>query len=805
MSRHSAFNNYDYDNELDEYDGYDNTGEEELSPEDREQMVLGTTAVREALAAESSKVTTAQIQEALWHYYYDVDKSIAYLVSKYISPPVDSKKAKKATNNPEADHQVCAAEVCLMEGSRDLAWSGGYGTVSTTTKPSTFRPPVSFWFDDMPWLNVPEHRRAEFIAPELPRGGLLGGSGAAPKMSKLQALAAARKKKASEKKIEEAETSPEQQMSSLSLQSSQTKVTATPKLGASFKQRKEAAFDSSHCRPSQAVPVAKPEVPTMDGTADEMYTRTTSNETEFNTKEVAEPSAFARTLLGPRFTSESSQGQQQSFGLPYLVMDPSISDIFSRPSPDDRVMTAQAQAGKPKATAKKGKSDKVDSLSNSVQSLKVEDVAPLPKSKNLDVLGEYEKSIKKKNASFVVVGHVDAGKSTMMGRLLLDMNVVDDRTISKYKKEAEAMGKGSFALAWVLDSTSDERAHGVTIDIAKSRFETESTIFTILDAPGHQDFVPNMIAGASQADFAILVIDATVGAYERGLKGQTKEHAQLIRSIGVSRIIVAVNKLDATNWSQDRFNEISDGMSGFMSALGFQMKNISFIPLSGLNGDNMVKRSTAETASWYTGPTLLEELENSEPMTRALKEPLRVTVSDIYNIGQSTLTVGGRLDAGSVQMGDALLVQPSGEKAYVKTIEVDSNDVDWAVAGQNVLLQLSHIDPERVRAGDVICDPTNPIQCIDSFTAKVLAFDHLWPMPLQVHRGRLDAVGTLQSMLAVLDNATGTVVKKKPKIVKPGMTARVVVKMTGTKVPLEAGQRIILRCDGRTLAAGIIE
>lgn len=357
MSRHSAFNNYDYDNELDEYDGYDNTGEEELSPEDRESMVLGTSAVREALATESSKVTTAQIQEALWHYYYDVDKSVAYLVSKYISPPADSKKAKKATNNPEgmskfpsslschtpADHQVCAAEGCSMEGSRDLAWYGGYGTASTTTKPSAFRPPVSFWFDDMPWLNVPDHRRAEFIAPELPRGGLLGGSGAAPKMSKLQALAAARKKKASEKKIEETETSPEQEMGNLSLQSSQTKVSTTPKLGALVKKRKDAASVSSDYCPPQSVAVAQHEVPTMDGTADEMDTKTTSSETELNTNEVAEPSAFALTLLGPRSNSESSQKQQQSFGLPYLVMDPSISDIFSRPSPDDRVMTAQAQ------------------------------------------------------------------------------------------------------------------------------------------------------------------------------------------------------------------------------------------------------------------------------------------------------------------------------------------------------------------------------------------------------------------------------------------------------------------------------
>ncbi|KAL8357727.1 hypothetical protein RB598_002496 [Gaeumannomyces tritici] len=464
------------------------------------------------------------------------------------------------------------------------------------------------------------------------------------------------------------------------------------------------------------------------------------------------------------------------------------------------------EAGKQKAagTSKKApKSEKTDPLSESVKSLKVED-APLPKSKNLDVLDEYEKSKKKKSASFVVVGHVDAGKSTLMGRLLLDLKVVDERTVQKYRKEAESMGKSSFALAWILDQRTEERSRGVTIDIATNRFETDATSFTILDAPGHKDFIPNMIAGASQADFAILVIDSSTGAFESGLKGQTREHSLLIRSMGVSRVIVAVNKLDTTDWSRDRYDEICQQVSGFMSATGFQMKNVSFVPLSGLNGDNLVKRSTAAAASWYTGPTLIEELESSEPMTRTLKEPLRMTISDVYRTALSPLTITGRLDAGSVQTGDAILVQPSGEKAFVKALEIDSESIDWAVAGQNVSIHLANIDPIHVRTGDIICSTASPIECVDVFTAKILAFDILMPMQVDVHRGRLHAAGQIQEMSAILHKMTGAVTKKKPRIIKAGDTARIVVKMT-SKVPLETGQRIILRSNGSTVAAGLLE
>lgn len=391
-----------------------------------------------------------------------------------------------------------------------------------------------------------------------------------------------------------------------------------------------------------------------------------------------------------------------------------------------------------------------------------------------------------------------------MGRLLLDLNVVDQRTIQKYRKEAESMGKSSFALAWVLDQRSEERSRGVTIDIATNKFETEDTSFTILDAPGHRDFIPNMIAGASQADFAILVVDATTGAFEAGLKGQTREHSLLIRSMGVSRVIVAINKLDTVGWSQERFDEISQQVSGFLSATGFQQKNISLIPVSGLHGDNITRRSTDAAASWYVGKTLIQELESSEPTTRALHKPLRLTVSEIYRSTQSPLTVSGRIDAGSLQTGDALLIQPSGEKAYIKSLESDQESVDWAVAGQNIAIHLSNIDPIHVRVGDIICDTKQPITCIDTFIVKVLAFDILMPMQVDVHRGRLHAAGQILEIPALLDKTRGTVLKKKPRVVKPGSVARVVVKM-GSKVPLETGQRVVLRSGGETVAAGLLE
>jgi elongation factor 1 alpha-like protein len=393
-----------------------------------------------------------------------------------------------------------------------------------------------------------------------------------------------------------------------------------------------------------------------------------------------------------------------------------------------------------------------------------------------------------------------------MGRLLYDLKVVDQRTIDRYRKEAEKMGKSSFALAWVLDQGTEERSRGVTIDIATNKFETEKTSFTILDAPGHRDFIPNMIAGASQADFAVLVIDASTGSFESGLKGQTKEHALLVRSMGVQRIIIAVNKLDTVQWSEERFTEIKNQVSAFLIAAGFQSKNIAFIPCSGLLGDNITRHSTEPAASWYTGPTLVEELDSSEPVLRAFKKPLRLTIGDIFRGGvQNPLSVGGRIESGSLQVADALLAQPSGEKCFVKGLEIDNEATDWAVAGQNVTVHLSGIEEQYLKVGDVLCSPSSPIKTVQQFTAKVLAFEFITPMQIDIHRGRLHAPGKIKEIVAVLDKGTGaTVGKKRPRIVKPGQVARVVVELE-MAVPLEAPGRVVLRSNGETVAAGLLE
>lgn len=447
-------------------------------------------------------------------------------------------------------------------------------------------------------------------------------------------------------------------------------------------------------------------------------------------------------------------------------------------------------------------------MTNDINKLKIEDTAPLPKSKNLNVLKEHANSKPKKELSFVVVGHVDSGKSTLLGRLLLDMKVVEQRTIDKFRKEAEKTGKSSFALAWVMDSRSDERANGVTIDIATNHFETDAASFTLIDAPGHRDFIPNMLAGTSLADFAVLVVDAAKGAFEAGLKGQTREHALLLRSMGVFRIIVAINKLDTTEWSTERFEEIRDQVMGALKALKFPIKDISFVPVSGLKGENIVQRSKDPAAAWYTGPTLVEELEKSEPMTgdKELEKPLRMMISDLWDTPLSPLTVSGRIDSGFLQVGDAVLVQPSREKAYIKTIERNDEPVDWAVAGQHVALSLSHIDEIHVHSGDVVCSMKDPIPCVDTFTMRALAFDTFFPMPVDLHRGRFKVAAWIRELTATLDIQKGEVIKKRPQTVKAGAVARIRVRTEeGRKVPLEKGQRVVLRNSGNTVAAGLIE
>lgn len=420
-----------------------------------------------------------------------------------------------------------------------------------------------------------------------------------------------------------------------------------------------------------------------------------------------------------------------------------------------------------------------------------------------------------------------------MGRLLYDLKTLSQRDYTRNAKSATESGKASFALAWTFDSTAEERARGVTVDIATNTFSTDATDFTILDAPGHRDFIPNMIAGAAQADFAVLVIDASTNAFEAGLKGQTREHALLVRSMGIARIIVAINKMDMAHWAQDRFDAIAAQIGAFLLSAGFQIKNVVFVPCAGLTGDNVATPLAQGMApwytGWYTGSTLIAALDASEPARRRVTDPLRLTVSDVYRTAApgaaAPVSIVGRLDAGSLQIGTMILAQPSGESGTVKSVEVDGESREWAVAGQIARFGLVGIDAVHLRAGDVVCERgangkgDGEIKNVRAFSAKCLAFEHVVPGPVEVLRGRLQAAGQVTDLFEIVEKsevaagsangATDTAPskkKKRPRIVKPGQVVRLRVLVEAEKgIPLEAPDRVVLRSEGVTVAAGLLE
>ncbi|MCJ1387626.1 Hsp70 suppressor, GTPase facilitates ribosomal subunit dissociation [Xylographa bjoerkii] len=809
MSRHKLVKNMNLDDEMDDFDGGDGyayeegAGQEELSAEDKLQMQEGTAHVRSILGPEVA-ISDKDIQDSLWHYYYDVGKTVTYLLNQRSNS--DPRKSKKAEDESGKKAKVMSLQYMRASDGCTRSFS------------------ARDFFKDCPWLNIPLERQGLIlIEPLFPRGGLFGGSAeAVPKVSKLAALAAARKKKENEKLSEKDPTAVSNSIALLdrlrigdqpNAEGKRTTEAANDRSGKTARHNlfHTASTNPPAMREARKYPAKKPKAPPEQATPPpNEEARSPSEDTpEPPPALLASPSTFARTMFGSASTSTSVMSSKVSFS-PY-TLNIAESNPFAGPSPDDVVASAQNSSKGMKGSKSNTKTTTSDRSTNGIadgmSKVAIDASAAHAKSKNLNVIAEYGRTNKKKAANFVVIGHVDAGKSTLLGRLLLDLHVIDQRLVDKYRKESETIGKSSFALAWVLDQGTEERNRGVTIDIATNRFETDTTTFTILDAPGHRDFIPNMIAGASQADFAVLVIDASTGSFESGLKGQTKEHALLVRSMGVQRLIVAVNKLDTVAWSQDRFEEIQQQVSAFLSAAGFQPKNVSFLPCSGLTGANIVSRSTDPNAAWYTGPILLQQLETSEPFTRALEKPLRLPIDDISRTNtQSPLSVSGRLEAGSIQVGDKILAVPSGETAFVKAIEVDSEPADWAVAGQNVTLHLSDIDGAHLQHGDLLCSPSAPAQSVKSFTAKILAFEHVTPMHLDVHRGRLHAPGRVTRLVAVLDKATGLVVRKKPRLVKPGEVARVVVELdVEGGVPLDAAARVVLRAGGETVAAGLVE
>ncbi|KAJ7638536.1 P-loop containing nucleoside triphosphate hydrolase protein [Roridomyces roridus] len=442
------------------------------------------------------------------------------------------------------------------------------------------------------------------------------------------------------------------------------------------------------------------------------------------------------------------------------------------------------------------------------------------------LLEEVRKSGKdKRGLSLVVIGHVDAGKSTLMGRLLYELGRMDDRTRAANERNSSKVGKSSFSWAWGLDGTTEERERGITMDIALQSFHTKKQQITVLDAPGHKEFIPNMISGASQADCALLVVDASTGEFEAGFDrgGQTREHLILARSLGVAQLIVAVNKLDQVQWEKDRYDDICTLLRPFIVQSGFHPSKTKFVPVGALSGVNLAKCEGDEAQqllTWYKGPTLVDLLDELEPPSRDFLSPARIPISNIFKGQGSGTSVSGRLLSGVVQVGEKLRILPGDETAVVKTIEVEEEHVPWAAAGSNLTLALVSVDPIQLSIGSVLCPPTDPVPLASVFTAKIIIFDIQVPiisgtMVELFHHSR-DVPATVSKLISSLDRTTGKVVKPNPRVLAKASSAEVQITLrstgSSTARPIavepyavnKAMGRILIRREGETIAAGIV-
>jgi elongation factor 1-alpha len=433
----------------------------------------------------------------------------------------------------------------------------------------------------------------------------------------------------------------------------------------------------------------------------------------------------------------------------------------------------------------------------------------------------------KTHVNVVVIGHVDSGKSTTTGHLIYKCGGIDKRTIEKFEKEASELGKGSFKYAWVLDKLKAERERGITIDIALWKFETPKYYVTVIDAPGHRDFIKNMITGTSQADCAILIIAAGTGEFEAGISkdGQTREHALLAYTLGVKQLIVAVNKMDTTKWSEERFNEIIKEVSNFIKRVGYNPKTVPFVPISGWHGDNMLEESpnmpwfkgwTKEIKSGnQKGKTLLEAIDSIEPPSRPTDKPLRLPLQDVYKIsGIGTVPVG-RVETGIIKAGMVVTFAPSGLTTEVKSVEMHHETLAEGVPGDNVGFNIKNVSVKEIRRGYVCSDSKNdPAKEAGSFLAQVIVLNH----PGQISAGYAPVLDCHTAHIACkfselqekIDRRSGKKLEDNPKAVKSGDAA--IVKMIPSKpMCVEAFSeypplgRFAVRDMRQTVAVGVIK
>ncbi len=415
----------------------------------------------------------------------------------------------------------------------------------------------------------------------------------------------------------------------------------------------------------------------------------------------------------------------------------------------------------------------------------------------------------KPNMNIVFVGHVDAGKSTIVGRLMFDSGAVSEQEMTKLKQEAEKHGKVGFEFAYVMDKIREERERGVTIDLSYRKIMTDKFQVTIIDAPGHRDFVKNMITGASQADAAFLVVSAPTG-----VEPQTTEHLWLLRTAGVKNVAIAINKMDSVEYKEDRFNKVKEEVSKLLKGVGYKPENTNFVACAGLKGDNIFKKS--DKMPWYKGPTIKEQFDLFPKPESLTNLPMRMPVQDVYEItGIGTVPVG-KVVTGVMKKGMKVLVLPGrtgkGVEGELKTIEMHHEQMDNAEAGDNVGINIRGVGKKDIARGDVICDASKPVPIVEEFIATITVINHPtviakgYTPVFHVHTAQVPCKVT--ELIAQINPATGEVIKEHPDFLKNGDAARVKIQPQGnlcleTQKDNPSMSRFSIRDAGLTVAAGM--
>ncbi|MBD3318318.1 translation elongation factor EF-1 subunit alpha [Candidatus Woesearchaeota archaeon] len=417
----------------------------------------------------------------------------------------------------------------------------------------------------------------------------------------------------------------------------------------------------------------------------------------------------------------------------------------------------------------------------------------------------------KPHMNLVFIGHVDHGKSTTVGRLLFDSGNIDEQAMRKLKEKAEQLGKGGFEFAFVMDGLKEEQERGVTIDLAHKEFKSDKFYFTIIDAPGHRDFVKNMITGTSQADAAVLVVAAN-----DGVNAQTIEHSRLSKILGVSQLIVAVNKMDISGveYSEDKFKKVVEDVKKTLTTAGWKVDDVQFVAIASLKGDNVVKKS--DKMPWYQGKTLLDALNSLNVPEKPTDLPLRLPLQDVYNIKGIGVVPVGKVETGVMKVGDKVIVTPGREGKGVtgecKSIEMHHQQMQKALPGDNVGFSVRGIGIKDIARGDVLGHTDNPPTVATEFTGQVVVMDH--PSVITIGYTPVFHIHTAQvacrvtEIVKTLNPATGETLQEKPDFVKNGDIAIIKFKpvqalVIETQKDNPKLSRFAVRDSGKTVAAGV--